>query len=169
MKKKLIVASLMVLVLQVLMAEEWYVCLGSFQVKENADICCESLEKNNLPSWIYLANTPKGDFYRVLYDVPKDNIEQARRLRDAVAVSKGAKAMNLDGLWVCTAKRADVIEPEIKPEIKPEPKKTETVKTETSKTDVEETTTTVSEEFSEEELPEAEELPVNTIINDDAK
>ena len=163
MKKKLIVASLMVLVLQVLMAEEWYVCLGSFQVKENADICCESLEKNNLPSWIYLANTPKGDFYRVLYDVPKDNIEQARRLRDAVAVSKGAKAMNLDGLWVCTAKRADVVEPEIKPEIKPEPKKTETIKTETSKTDVEETTTTVSEEFSEEELP------VNTIINDDAK
>ena len=157
MKKKLIVASLMVLVLQVLMAEEWYVCLGSFQVKENADICCETLEKKNLPSWINLANTPKGDFYRVLYDVPKDNIEQARRLRDAVAVSKGAKAMNLDGLWVCTAKRADVVEPEIKPDKTTE--KVSPVKVEADS----------SEEVNEEKLPEAEDLPVNTIINDDAK
>ena len=189
MKKKLIIASLLLVILQALMAEEWYVCLGSFTIKENAEDYYTLLEKNNLSSWIYYTSTPKGNYYRVLYEVPKDSIEQARKLRNEVSASKAAKTLQLEGLWVCSAQKpvtsdkseAKVVkstEPDVKttkstePEVKKaETKNTETKKKETKKAD----TKTVDVTEPEEEFPELEdeipepEIPAVNIINDNAK
>ena len=103
--KKLVVFLAFCFMLQNLIAEEWYVCLASFKSKDNAESYCVLLEKNELPSWIFFSSTSKGDFYRVLYDVPKDTVEDARKLRDVIASSKGAKALKLEGLWICSAKK----------------------------------------------------------------
>ena len=189
MKKKLIIASLLLVMLQALIAEEWYVCLGSFTIKENAKDYYTLLEKNNLSSWIYYTSTPKGKYYRVLYEVPSDSIEQARKIRNDVSASKAAKALQLEGLWVCSAQRNVAAKQVNKPEVKaekstePEVKKTEATKTDTKKKETKKADTkTVTVEEPEEELPELEEklpeleeeitepeVPAAKIINDDAK
>lgn len=103
--KRLFVSLIFCFVLQSLIAQEWFVCLASFKNQENAKNYTAVLGQYDLPSWIYLSSTPKGDYYRVLYDVPSSTIEQARKLRDEVAATKGAKALKLQGLWVCVAQK----------------------------------------------------------------
>lgn len=103
--KRLFVSLIFCFVLQSLIAQEWYVCLASFKNQDNAKNYTAVLGQYDLPSWIYLSNTPKGDFYRVLYDLPSQTIEQARKLRDELAATKGAKTLKLQGLWVCVAEK----------------------------------------------------------------
>ncbi len=103
--KRLFVSLIFCFVLQSLIAEEWYVCLASFKNQDNAKNYAAVLGQYELPSWIYFSSTPKGDYYRVLYDVPSSTIEQARKLRDEVAATKGAKTLKLQGLWVCVAEK----------------------------------------------------------------
>ena len=103
--KKLFAGLIFCFILQALAAQEWYVCLASFRNQENARNYAEVLGKYDLPSWVYFSSTPKGDFYRVLYEVPSATIEQARIVRDKVSVSKGARTMQLKGLWVCEAQK----------------------------------------------------------------
>lgn len=103
--KKLFVSLIFCFVLQSLIAKEWYVCLASFKNQDNAKNYTAVLGQYDLPSWIYLSSTPKGDYYRVLYDVPSSTIEQARKLRDEVAATKGAQTLKLQGLWVCVAQK----------------------------------------------------------------
>lgn len=121
--KRLFVSLIFCFVLQSLIAQEWYVCLASFKNQDNAKNYTAVLGQYDLPSWIYLSNTPKGDFYRVLYDLPSQTIEQARKLRDEVATTKGAQALQLKGLWVCVAQK----------EIIPAPKKNDSVVLTTNK------------------------------------
>ena len=100
-------------ILQGLAAQEWYVCLASFRNQKNASNYSAVLRQHELPSWIYFSSTPKGDFYRVLYDVPSQTIEQARKIRDKVSTSKGAQVLQLKGLWVCEVQK-EIIPTQIK-------------------------------------------------------
>ena len=103
--KRLFVSLIFCFVLQSLIAQEWYVCLASFKNQDNAKNYTAVLGQYELPSWIFFSSTPKGDFYRVLYDLPSQTIEQARKLRDELAATKGAKTLKLQGLWVCVAEK----------------------------------------------------------------
>ena len=113
--KKLFAGLIFCFILQALAAQEWYVCLASFRNQENARNYAEVLGKYDLPSWVYFSSTPKGDFYRVLYEVPSATIEQARIVRDKVSVSKGARTMQLKGLWVCEAQKTTPPAPDSAP------------------------------------------------------
>ena len=169
--KKLFASLILLFLLQTVFAQEWFVCLASFSVKENAQKYVELLEKNGLPSWIYFSSTPKGDYYRVLYESSSQTREEAHLVRDRVAASKGAAALNLKGLWVCTAEKVEEVLPEPEPEpiveepeapveeeILPEP--AEPLEEEPVEEEPIEEEPIQEEAVQEEEAPEPETLPL---------
>ncbi len=155
--KKLLTSLIFFFLLQVLFAQEWFVCLASFSVKENAQKYVELLEKNGLPSWIYFSSTPKGDYYRVLYESSSQTREEAHLVRDRVAASKGAAALNLKGLWVCTAEKVGEVLPEPEPA---EPLEEEPIKEEPIEEEPIEEEPIQEEAVQEEEVPEPETPPL---------
>ena len=122
--KKFFLSLVLIFLSAALFAQEWYVCLSSFKNKENADRFCQTLTDNNLPSWVFLSKTDKGNYYRVLFETPCSDINKAHLLRDKITSSKQARKFNLTGLWVCVAQKPAVPktqEPEPIQETVPEP------------------------------------------------
>ena len=54
-----------------LFADDWYICLGSFKEKVNAQSRERVLNENNIPSFVIQHTSRKGEkLYRVLLDEP---------------------------------------------------------------------------------------------------
>lgn len=100
-----------------LFAENWFVCLSSFKSQENAENFYTLLSNNDLNSWIYFSRTEKGDFYRVLYSEPCDDIEKAHDLCNKINSSEAAKKLELKGLWVCKAQKEALVPEIAEPEL----------------------------------------------------
>ena len=47
-------------------AENWFVCLGSFRVKQNADNRVAELNKHDIPAFVYETESEGQILYRVL-------------------------------------------------------------------------------------------------------
>lgn len=106
-----------------LFCEDWFVCLGSFKVKQNAQSRVAELEKYDIASFIYEAETDGQILYRVLFDeLYKDRIS-ARTARNNLEKLSVMNKLGIKDLWICTAERAvfvEVVEPEPEQESEPE-------------------------------------------------
>ena len=107
-----------------LFCEDWFVCLGSFKVKQNAQSRVAELEKYDIASFIYEAETDGQILYRVLFDeLYKDRIS-ARTARNNLEKLSVMNKLGIKDLWICTAERdvfVEVVEPEPEVETEPEP------------------------------------------------
>jgi hypothetical protein len=91
-----------------LFCDSWYVCLGSFKDKKNAQNFVENLKRENIHSRIYLHQSENGKFYRVLSEEKFDFIHEARRLRDEINSHAFIQKLNISGLWACGASDEDL-------------------------------------------------------------
>ncbi|MBO4629858.1 MAG: SPOR domain-containing protein [Treponema sp.] len=110
-----------------LFCESWFVCLGSFKIKQNAQNRVDELQKYNITCFIYETQTEGQLLYRVLFDESYDDRTAARTARNNLEKLDAMNKLGIKGLWICTAGRevsAEVLEsePELEeePEIEPE-------------------------------------------------
>lgn len=82
---------------------EYYVCISSFKVKDNADRLQKTLADKGIPSIqrIFIASDGTT-FYRVLINNPDSVYEGAVEKREAAKVNEVIKNLNINGkIWVC--------------------------------------------------------------------
>ena len=109
--KKLIFIFSFLFVSSFCFAQKYYVCLGSYSVEKNAVDFQNSLTPYSVPTFIEKAASSDGrTLFRVILDMPKYTIEEARILRDKVARTTVAKEKNLTGLWVLSSSHETKIE-----------------------------------------------------------
>ena len=65
-----------------LFSEDWFVCLGSFKIKQNAQNRVAELEKYDIASFVYEAETNGQILYRVLFDEVYEDRVAARSARN---------------------------------------------------------------------------------------
>ncbi len=108
MFKKNLFCCLFVCFMMPLFCDSWYVCLGSFKDKKNAQNFVENLKRENIHSRIYLHQSENGKFYRVLSEEKFDFIHEARRRRDEINSHAFIQKLNISGLWACGASDEDL-------------------------------------------------------------
>lgn len=120
MKKKIIVSILFCLFLIFpFFAENWYVCVSSFRVLDNAIKFQNELNEKNIQNIIVEYDLENNTLYRVFIDKPFDSRDKARNYINTVQKLPEAKYFNFTGLWVC-AKTDDNIIPLIPYQYEPE-------------------------------------------------
>lgn len=91
---------------------DWYVCLGSFKERSNAERFKDELTAQSVPSFITTLESAEQMLYRVLLSEPFSHADDARRLCDGIEPSlKKHIAINGD-LWICLADPPYHAEPE---------------------------------------------------------
>ena len=106
-----------------LFCENWFVCLGSFKVKQNAQNRVAELEKYDIASFIYEAKTDGQILYRVLFDEVYEDRIAARSARNNLEKNSAMNKLGINGLWICVAERevfVEVVEADLEPEPEPE-------------------------------------------------
>ncbi|MBR5646510.1 MAG: SPOR domain-containing protein [Treponema sp.] len=137
LKKFILVLSFCLFSLPVF-SDAFYVCIGSFQKKDNARNLAYSLTSEGVPSFVLEAQTKKGLFYRVLLVESFKKAGDAVIKRNAFLKTAVARKYKITGGWICSVptnlKNVPVIETPSKQEIsKPKTEKTETKKKESEK------------------------------------
>lgn len=97
--------------------DSWYVCLGSFKRKHNAQKLAQTLKSENIPTYISEYKNGTEVFYRVLLNKPFSFIADARQQRDEMKESLIVNKINASGFkiypsefWVCAASSENVSE-----------------------------------------------------------
>lgn len=106
MPKKFLSCLIFVFASFSLFCEGWFVCLGSFSIRSNAEKRLEELAENNISSFIYETEVGGQDLYRVLFDKEYDDRDTARLARNKIAKSSIIKRLGIGGLWICAAERS---------------------------------------------------------------
>ena len=99
-----------------LFCESWFVCLGSFKIKQNAQNRVDELQKYNITCFIYETQTEGQLLYRVLFDESYDDRTAARTARNNLEKLDAMNKLGIKGLWICTAERevfTEILEPEL--------------------------------------------------------
>lgn len=136
-KKFILVLSFCLFSLPVF-SDAFYVCIGSFQKKDNAKNLAYSLTSEGVPSFVLEAQTKKGLFYRVLLVESFKKVNDAVIKRNSFLKTAVAKKYRINSGWICSVptnlKNVPVIETPSKQETsKPKVEKSENKKTETKK------------------------------------
>ena len=103
--RKAFLALLFVFCLNTLFCEEWFICLGSFKVKQNAENRVALLSKYDIPAFVYETQTDDGVLYRVLMDEQHKDRNEARTAKNKLSEASAIKSLGITGLWICSAKR----------------------------------------------------------------
>ena len=82
-------------------AENWFVCLGSFRVKQNADNRVAELNKHDIPAFVYETESEGQILYRVLLNEKHTDRKEARSVRDKYSNNTTIKQLGITGLWIC--------------------------------------------------------------------
>ena len=117
-KSFLIFAFLFVFSFNSVFGEAWFVCLGSFKIKQNADNRVAELGKYNIPCFVYETKSDGQVLYRVLFDEQYDDRDVARAARNKLNNKTVTSRLGINGLWICTAERAEpvaIVVPEPEP------------------------------------------------------
>ena len=99
-----------------LFGQSWFVCLGSFKIKQNAQNRVDELQKYNITCFIYETQTEGQLLYRVLFDESYDDRTAARTARNNLEKLAAMNKLGIKGLWICTAERevfTEILEPEL--------------------------------------------------------
>ena len=121
-KSCFLLAFLFIFSFNSLFGQSWFVCLGSFKIKQNAQNRVDELQKYNITCFIYETQTDEQLLYRVLFDESYDDRTVARTARNNLEKLDAMNKLGIKGLWICTAERevsAEVLESE--PELEEEP------------------------------------------------
>ena len=86
--------------------QDWFVCLGSFSIRDNAEKRVEELGEKNISSFIYETEVAGQDLYRVLFDRAFDDRDAARSARNKIAKSSAIKSLGISGLWICVGEKS---------------------------------------------------------------
>lgn len=102
----------MVVKTTVVSAQEWFICLGSFMDRSNAERFKDDLSTQSVPSFVYETKIDGRSLYRVLLSESFSDANDARVLRDGIEKSL-RKHVSINGnLWICLADRPYHAEPE---------------------------------------------------------
>lgn len=83
-----------------LFADDWYICLGSFKEKVNAQSRERVLNENNIPSFVIQHTSRKGEkLYRVLLDEPLATERKAEIRKNELEQSINANKLGIKSLW----------------------------------------------------------------------
>lgn len=155
-KSLFILALLFVFSFNSVFGEAWFVCLGSFKIKQNADNRVAELGKYNIPCFVYETQTDGQILYRVLFDEQYDDRNVARAARNKLNNNTVINRLGINGLWICMAEREEmpvVPEPEPVPEPVPEPALTSPASSEV-----------VLQENKTDSIPLSEEKPYSVLV-----
>ncbi|MCH5293257.1 MAG: SPOR domain-containing protein [Treponema sp.] len=95
-----------------LFAKDWFVCLGSFRERANAEQFKESLAAQSVPTFVSKAENAGQTLYRVLLSEPFSNAKDALKLRDGIEQPLKKHIEINSRLWVCLADPPNHAEPE---------------------------------------------------------
>ena len=85
-------------------ADDWYVCMGSFRVKSNAQNRAALLQQNGIDAAVTKFKLADDTFvYRVLMRVPFIREEEAKLRRDQMQTRDLLKKLQETNLWYCVA------------------------------------------------------------------
>ena len=85
-------------------ADDWYVCMGSFRVKSNAQNRAALLQQNGIDAAVTKFKLADDTFvYRVLMRVPFTREEEAKLRRDQMQTRDLLKKLQETNLWYCVA------------------------------------------------------------------
>ena len=107
-KSFLIFAFLFVFSFNSVFGEAWFVCLGSFKIKQNADNRVAELGKYNIPCFVYETKSDGQVLYRVLVDEEYEDRDVARTARNKLNNNAAINRLGINGLWICTAEREEI-------------------------------------------------------------
>ena len=110
-----------------LFCEDWFVCLGSFKVKQNAENRVTQLSKNNIQAFVYETQADGQTLYRVLLDEPFSDRNAARNQKNKLSNNAVINALGINGLWICSAERDVPAEPAPAPLVVLQENKTEEI------------------------------------------
>ena len=158
-KRAFLIFSLLFVFSFSVFCEEWFVCLGSFKVKQNALNRVEELNRNNISSFIYETESEGQVLYRVLLDESYDDRTSARAARNKLSNNNAIKKLGINGLWICAAEKVEEVVPVEEEVIVEEAPIEEEVPVE-EELPVEEEIPPEEEPPVEEEMPAEEEVPV---------
>lgn len=83
-----------------LFASDWYICLGSFKDKLNAQNREQILNKNNVPSFVIEHTSRKGEkLFRVLLDEPIKTEKKAEQRKVELEKKLTSKGLTIKGIW----------------------------------------------------------------------
>lgn len=82
-------------------SESWFVCLGSFRVKDNAINFISKLKEKGMEAGIDQRRIGKDLYYRVLLKLDHKDIADARDKRDSILTLPNVVGLKLKDLWVC--------------------------------------------------------------------
>ena len=100
-KKFILVLSFCLFSLPVF-SDAFYVCIGSFQKKDNAKNLAYSLTSEGVPSFVLEAQTKKGLFYRVLLVESFKKVNDAVIKRNSFLKTAVAKKYRINSGWICS-------------------------------------------------------------------
>ena len=89
--------------------EDWFVCLGSFRVKQNAQNRVAELTRFNISSFVYETESEGQILYRVLLDEKHTDRNEARSARDKLSGNSVIKQLGITGLWICAAEVEETV------------------------------------------------------------
>lgn len=82
-------------------ANEWFVCLGSFKIKDNATRFCDVLKNKGFYAELDECAVQGETYYRVLLMLGFEDIENARLKKNELYLDSNLMALKLKDLWVC--------------------------------------------------------------------
>lgn len=126
-KSFLIFAFLFVFSFNSVFGEAWFVCLGSFKIKQNADNRVAELGKYNIPCFVYETQTDGQVLYRVLVDEEYEDRDVARTARNKLNNNTVISRLGINGLWICTAEREEIPVPPASSEVVLQENKTDSI------------------------------------------
>ena len=100
-RKHILCAALLCAALLPLAAGDWYVCLGSFRVAANAQHLSVLLRERGLPNAITRHGNSPGTLYRVVYERPFADRDEARIFKNGLLGDSRVRALGISGLWIC--------------------------------------------------------------------
>ncbi len=98
--KKILLILFFNLIFVPLFADAYYICVGSFQKKTNAQNLAYSLTADGTPSYIFQAETKKGTFYRVLLVESFKKLGDADAKKNSFLKSSSAKKYKISSAWI---------------------------------------------------------------------
>ncbi len=101
MRKFIILLCILAFSVFPLIAEPWFVCLGSFTIEDNAQKFVQVLKNKGFDADIDKREIKGTLYYRVLLLLDFEDVESARKKRDVLLTQEGIVALRLKDLWVC--------------------------------------------------------------------
>lgn len=110
--KKIIASLIFVSASLFLFADDWYICFGSYDSRDEAEDRIKLLAEKDIPS--YVTEFVKFDgsrFYRVFFSSKMDNQKTADILKKSFSTSTETKDIIGDNIWVTSITQAKYVAP----------------------------------------------------------